>query len=783
MVCLPSLMRQKKKLFANDFITCVQIVHHQLLDPQLIVDGNTELIRYLNDYYATEIPPDTVKEWKSCAEFICGRAVLTFSDNPSSPRSSKHGLWGVGNKFTWLKMGTNPNIESLRQAFLVPWLRVRNFFDSVERPYGFPKTWIKSLCVEDTTVTSPGEMFRVEFSPQMTNIIGGRGSGKSSILKFIRGVFGRTKDISSLQSIWAEFNEFYKQTDSREMGVLNKASSLVVEIFLNEQLYRVAVGNIENATNCLTNISMLDAVSGEWLPVEEEEFLSLFQLDVYSQKQIYEVAQFPNALRERVDSAIPAVVDLGCQIDERTASYLSTCAQIREYNAKLTDEGKLKAGAVELETQVKSYQASGIEELLSKLQSFAKEKEAIDSFAGDLRKKEQIFTQFIESLADCEFNPNMISESYREEIKALVDSANDELEQVRIKIRKAKENAKDIAYKFEAQIKESNWQKSNMANEENVAAKKKELLEKGIENIGSFELLLEQLKAKRKQLTAFSKVRENIVNLEKDKINYSEQITTLRQRITKERTDFLNSILEGQNVKITVQQFRDRNHFEGLLRETTQRTNGFDSGIQNLLDKTFKGKVIDKIQEVRSDLATMRKGQDVPGYDGHFRNLVRDLTDEQFDMLNILLPEDQIQASYRSNQNTAFKNISNASAGQKTSSILTFILSHGTTPLILDQPEDDLDNHLVYNLIVDRLRESKEKRQIIVVTHNANIPVNGDAEYIIAMDSESKLLKVLHEGTIEERKIKREICDVMEGGVNAFQLRSQRYNNLPKDAD
>lgn len=772
----------KKKLFANDFITGVQIVHKQLLDTQLIVDGNTELLDYLREYYGSEVTPETVKEWKSCAEFIEGRAVLTFSDNPASQRSSKHGLWGVGNKFTWLKMGMNPNIESLRQAFLVPWLRVRNFFESVERPYAFPKTWIKSLCVENTTVTSPGKVFRVEFSPQMTNIIGGRGSGKSSILKFIRGVFCRTKDISKLQSILTEFNEFYKRTDSREMGVLNKNSILVVEILLNEQLYKVAVSNITNTTDRLTSIYRHDAESGEWALVEEEEFLSLFQLDVYSQKQIYEVAQFPNALRERVDSAIPAVAGLSGQIDEKTASYLSTCAQIREYNAKLADEGKIKAGVVEIETQVKSYRASGIEELLSKLQSFAKEKETIDSFAGDLRNKEQSFNELIESLADCEFNPDLISDSYKEEIKALADSANNELEKVRMEIRRAKEKAKHIADQFEAHIKESNWQKSNMANEEQVAAKKEELSEKGVENIGSFELLLEQLKAKRKQLTTFSKVRENLVNLEKDKIEYSDQITTLRQGITRERVGFLNSILEDQNVKITVQQFRDRNHFEVLLRETAQRTSGFESGIQTLLDKTFKGKVIDKIQEVRTDLAIMRKGQDVPGYDGHFRNLVRDLTDEQFDMLNILLPEDQIQASYRSNKNETFKNISNASAGQKTSSILTFILSHGTTPLILDQPEDDLDNHLVYGLIVDRLRESKEKRQIIVVTHNANIPVNGDAEYILAMDSESKLLNVLHEGTIEEREIKREICDVMEGGVQAFRLRSQRYN-LQKDSD
>src|SRR5690606_16840415 len=119
--------------------------------------------------------------------------------------------------------------------------------------------------------------------------------------------------------------------------------------------------------------------------------------------------------------------------------------------------------------------------------------------------------------------------------------------------------------------------------------------------------------------------------------------------------------------------------------------------------------------------------------------------------------------------------LSNASAGQKTSAILTFILSYGNNPILLDQPEDDLDNHLIYELIVKRLRKSKEHRQIIIITHNANIPVNGDAEYVIAMNPEVRTIEVLRNGAIEELEIKKEICEVMEGGEDAFQLRSKRY--------
>ena len=145
------------------------------------------------------------------------------------------------------------------------------------------------------------------------------------------------------------------------------------------------------------------------------------------------------------------------------------------------------------------------------------------------------------------------------------------------------------------------------------------------------------------------------------------------------------------------------------------------------------------------------------------------------DELELFMPEDEVVVQYKPENSDKFKPLSTASAGQKTTAILTFLLSFGSIPLLLDQPEDDLDNRLVYDLIVDRLKLAKDNRQIIVVTHNANIPVNGDAEYIISMDSESQYTSILHSGTVERDEIKREICDVMEGSEKAFRMRSERY--------
>ena len=192
----------------------------------------------------------------------------------------------------------------------------------------------------------------------------------------------------------------------------------------------------------------------------------------------------------------------------------------------------------------------------------------------------------------------------------------------------------------------------------------------------------------------------------------------------------------------------------------------------------FNGLVKSKMNEFRDIIKSLRKNESVEIISGHFKNVITSLNDAQIDELMLFMPEDEIEVQYKPIQSGPFKSLSTASAGQKTTAILTFILSYGNNPLILDQPEDDLDNRLVYDLIVDRLKKAKENRQIIIVTHNANIPVNADAEYIVSMDSESSYLKVLTNGSVDKSEIKKEICDVMEGSQAAFDMRSKRYKQL-----
>jgi chromosome segregation ATPase len=121
------------------------------------------------------------------------------------------------------------------------------------------------------------------------------------------------------------------------------------------------------------------------------------------------------------------------------------------------------------------------------------------------------------------------------------------------------------------------------------------------------------------------------------------------------------------------------------------------------------------------------------------------------------------------------------STGQKATAILLLLLLRSDAPLVVDQPEDDLDNRFITEGIVPKMREEKRQRQFIFATHNANIPVLGDAELIVGMtaagESSSGLVRIAkeHMGSIDDPCVRQLVEEVLEGGRNAFELRRLKY--------
>ena len=197
--------------------------------------------------------------------------------------------------------------------------------------------------------------------------------------------------------------------------------------------------------------------------------------------------------------------------------------------------------------------------------------------------------------------------------------------------------------------------------------------------------------------------------------------------------------------------------------------------IASAADRTWDfEKLDDVVARLRELLGDPQKRWDTA--DHRFENALRKLQPERLDRVALYLPDDSVDVSYRDSrdQTTKWEPLSKGSPGQQTAALLAFVLGYGQEPIILDQPEDDLDNTLIYELLVRRLRETKPTRQVIVVTHNPNIVVHGDAELVVSLEARDGQTQIAFTGGLQEQNARDEICKVMEGGRVAFETRYRR---------
>ncbi len=143
--------------------------------------------------------------------------------------------------------------------------------------------------------------------------------------------------------------------------------------------------------------------------------------------------------------------------------------------------------------------------------------------------------------------------------------------------------------------------------------------------------------------------------------------------------------------------------------------------------------------------------------------------------LETIVFDDQLEI--KMNVGGEVRPIEQLSRGQMATALLPLILRHADFPLVFDQPEDDLDNRFIFDELVARIRAIKQSRQLIFVTHNANIPVLGDADRVIAMSmATARLAAPPAAGTIDE--MRKPILDILEGGAAAFRERRKRYKDM-----
>ena len=722
------------------------------------------------------------------------------SHHPASSNQARY----PGSHFTWVKMST-PSIEGLRLALLDGGgfsLRRSDEIDPFD-PHAIPKNRIQTIELVNARYMGNGIPARLEFGPWLNALIGGRGTGKSTVVHGLRLVAQRKEEMNDLDERSTPrqtFERFNKVPPNRNAeGGLRADTEIICTFMRDEVLHRLlwrqdgtGVPVQEQSRDGTWTDSASQAISGE-----------RFGMKIFSQGQIAEMAgenQLP--LLQAIDEAA-GVADLKENMELARSAFYATKAQIRDLDNKLVREETLSVQRQDVDRKLQRFEGNDHAAILTTRRHHGQQQTEVDKRFASLEGCAERIEETADELQLENWPDGLLDENLEEDqdvIKAFADlkenvrSAAQELRQVAQRLRERTDIKRE-------ELANSKWRLSVESSSTSYTELLQKLQEEGISDLEEYDPLVKQ----RRRLDGEQSALE-AEKVEKDKLVIRAKqelvaVANARRAISEARVEFLSKNLsQNQFVRIALRQYGDDPRMiERSLREALgvpddrfqddilqYGVNGPQKGIVAFLLSDLPETPTDRIAKMetrlnnlKSQLASACLGQG--DFGGHFNNyLVRQhgLNLGLVDQLDTWFPEDALDVRYnRSGDGEDFQPITQASAGQRAAAMLAFLLAHGEEPLVLDQPEDDLDNQLIYDLVVQQIRESKLRRQIIVVTHNPNIVVNGDAEMLQVLEFGQGQCFVAQSGSMQEKPMRDKVCEVLEGGREAFERRYRRLGS------
>ena len=697
--------------------------------------------------------------------------------------SDAHKLAEIDQRLTWVKMGT-PNLEGLKLALIDGEnFSIRRVDGDGTNPNDHADFIIRDLEIKNARFCGKDQPFSAQFSPWMNAIVGGRGTGKSSLIEFLRIGMRRDKELTNdangeLKQYFEDFNKIPKNRDDK--GMIREDTMITIRYCKNGSVYELKW----NQAGTITPIQTIDAQGN--VKTEMGDIPSRFPVRIYSQKQLFKIASSPQALLNIIDEALETEGrDWQEQWKNESNRFLSLRAKIRELENQRKDEPTFKGELSDILKKIEIFENKDHGAILKKFQvkeNQAKEINVLISSLKEMKGKIADLTETFEFpvVARELFDPNQDKELLDIISQIAKHFANRKTEFSRI----GNEFACDIEA-FETNINESGWSRTRRETKVNYDELQKQLHEAGVGSPEEYGSLIQQKQTKENSLKNLEGIGNQVDKLNQQAEKILESLFKLRVELTEKRKAFVEKVLsQNSYVRIDIRFCEDSKSIEKEFRDIIGREEGFNddilspNGERGLLADLVKGFTEEKLTNFKKIIGRIKKGE--PAYksaDARFVSFIQKLSPETFDRLELWYPADGVDVSYsRNTGDKKFTPISQGSPGQKTAAILAFILSYGEQPIILDQPEDDLDNHLIYDLVVRQLKKNKIRRQVIVVTHNPNIVINGDAEKIFALDFSGGQFRIKQEGCLQENKVRTEVCRVMEGGKIAFKQRFKRMN-------
>jgi DNA repair ATPase RecN len=229
----------------------------------------------------------------------------------------------------------------------------------------------------------------------------------------------------------------------------------------------------------------------------------------------------------------------------------------------------------------------------------------------------------------------------------------------------------------------------------------------------------------------------------------------------------------GEQIVLTLEQGVLTAPHRKLMEELLQRSNLRSQAdvARDLAEKVLPSDLVDIIEASDAKRLADALGRDL----GQMTRLVSHLVDNnRLYELETIIPDDNLEITMLVRGEA--RPIEQLSKGQMATALLPLILRDADYPLIVDQPEDDLDNAFVSDKLIKQLKTLSKKRQLIFVTHNANIPVLGEADSVVVMemDGPRKALPC-QKGSVDA--MREPIIRLLEGGKEAFKSRQEKYGN------
>lgn len=605
----------------------------------------------------------------------------------------------------------------------------------------------------------------IHFNTNLTCIVGGRGSGKSTSFEAVRLLCDKVApEAGSVidSDVWPDLVALFYRDETLQTHILSRAKA----------------GGLENIDN-----PVLGSVS--------------FPLESYRQGETNTISKKaqddPLALLTFLDRLVPiesaiAMEDAArTELNELTPELVKARKYVAEIPACERDLA-LKRGQVE---RLKKDRGEEIIKLQQRLEAERRTRNSIVAALKELKgaTSQEAITTIIE---DIRVAAQGSFEIGAPEVAAIIADTTDY--EGTVATMRAGLVASTTSYTTAVQAQIVSWMSKETKTAEDIDKKKKELLAAGIRlDIPFIQRLVADEANLSERLRKLNTWKLHLVTLEKKRSDLLKQRWAARSKVSGIRSAFATKASEAlsatlSDIFVTLKFDESALCPEGdrLIIETMGWRTLQQLKAAALTNDLTLPKLLDCIKRRDSKpIAALRQ----PNGGGVFQQgeidvLLERLSD--FDLLAQLetaavhdAPRLSVTKRVTANDgsvNFIPREFRRLSLGQQQSVLLALMLSSDSRlPLIVDQPEDNLDSEFIYKTLVPVLRRVKERRQVIVVTHNANIAVLGDAEQIVVLKATNEQATITSRGSIDEPATREAACAILEGAREAFERRARIY--------